>query len=560
MDKDILRYALENAVKFDGKANPKNIIGKIFQKNKNVKIKDILPEVEKVVKEVNSMSVEEQEVKLKELGKGSKKSKKKTTDSVLKPLRNVKGKVILRGIAPSPSGPLHIGHALGLSVGSEYCRMYNGKLIFRIEDTNPENVYPPAYKMIPDEAQWLTKNNVNKFVIQSDRMEVYYKYIEELIGQGNAYVCECDPDDYRKKILDMKECPCRSLPLDEQKKRWKKMFKGYKKGEAVVRVKTDIEHKNPAMRDFPIARINEKKHPRQGGKYRVWPLMNLSVFVDDVEFKMTHIIRGKDHADNAKRQEYLYKYFKKPVPETLFHGRIKFTDMVVSCSKIKNLIDEGEYNGWDDIRLPFLCSLRRRGYQPDSIIRWAVSLGVSLNDKKVSKEEFFKSINAFNKQILDPVSKRYFFIEKPKKIVIEGAPKRKLKLKLHPEKDFGFRNFDVGDNFYVNERDFKQFRNGKLYRLMDCLNFVKKGGRFVFDSLEYEKFKEKGESIIHWLPVSKDLVKTEVLMDDGRLLKGLGEKNLKGVRVGECVQFERFAFVRCDSKKKDKMVFWFCHG
>ena len=97
---------------------------------------------------------------------------------------------------------------------------------------------------------------------------------------------------------------------------------GYKQGEAVARVKTDITHKNPAMRDFPIARINESEHPRQGKKYRVWPLMNLSVFADDVESGMTHTLRGKDHADNAKRQEYMYNYLEKPIPFTLFQGRI----------------------------------------------------------------------------------------------------------------------------------------------------------------------------------------------------------------------------------------------
>jgi glutamyl-tRNA synthetase len=557
MKGELLRYVLENALKFGGKASSKAVIGKLFQKNKNLKIKSILPEVEKVVKEVNSMSLEEQKAKLKELGK-IKTKKKITKKEGLKPLKNVKGKVVMR-FAPSPSGPMHIGHAMILGVISEYCRMYNGKLIFRIEDTNPENIYPPAYKIMPKEAQWLTRNNVDEILIQSDRLNIYYKYVEKLIDKNAAYVCECDPDKYRKLIYDMKACPCRDLPKEEQKIRWKKMFNSYKQGEAVVRVKTDIKDKNPAMRDFPIARINKTKHPRQGKKYRVWPLMNLSVFVDDVEYGMTHIIRGKDHADNAKRQEFLYRHFNKPIPITLFQGRINFIDMQVSCSKTREAIEKRKYLGWDDIRLPFLAALKRRGYQPEAIVKWAVSIGVSLTDKKVSKEEFFKVINAFNKEIVDPVARRYFFVKKPMKIIVEGAPKRKLKLRLHPDKDFGFRNFEVSDKFYVEEEDFKKFKNGKLYRLMDCLNFIKKGKKFVFDSLEYDKFKEKGENIIHWLPVSKDLVNIEVLMDDGSLLRGLGEKGLRKVKVGEVIQFERFAFIRCDKKSKDKLVFWFGH-
>ncbi|UCC61377.1 MAG: glutamate--tRNA ligase, partial [Dehalococcoidia bacterium] len=129
-------------------------------------------------------------------------------------------------------------------------------------------------------------------------------------------------------------------------------------------MKTDINHPNPAMRDFPLMRINEHTHPRKGTEFRVWPLMNLAVFVDDVESGMTHIIRAKEHMSNAQRQEFLYRYFNKPIPETYFVGRINFTDLRISCSKTKVLIEEGKYSGWDDIRLPFLLALKRRGYQP----------------------------------------------------------------------------------------------------------------------------------------------------------------------------------------------------
>ena len=100
-----------------------------------------------------------------------------------------------------------------------------------------------------------------------------------------------------------KACNCRSLSVKENLERWKKMLdkKGYKTGEVVLRFKSSMQDSNPAMRDFPLARINETPHPLQKKKYRVWPLMNLAVTVDDIELKMTHVIRGKDHKDNAKR-------------------------------------------------------------------------------------------------------------------------------------------------------------------------------------------------------------------------------------------------------------------
>tara|TARA_Y100000310_G_C20236391_1_gene602597 strand:- start:350 stop:634 length:285 start_codon:yes stop_codon:yes gene_type:complete len=93
---------------------------------------------------------------------------------------------------------------------------------------------------------------------------------------------------------------------------------------------------------------------------------------------------------------------------------------------------------------------------------------------------------------------------------------------------------------------------------MDCLNFTKGGNKFIFHSSDYSKFKENGERIIHWLPKT-DLVKVEVLMPDNKLVKGLGEKGLKGVKVGTVIQFNRFGFCRLDNKKKDKITFWYAH-
>ncbi|MBW2977886.1 glutamate--tRNA ligase [Candidatus Woesearchaeota archaeon] len=561
MKKEIIRkYALQNAIKFNGKANPGAIIGKLISEDPKLKskLKEISKDIQAVVKEVNKISVEDQISELKKIAPELLEEKKKVKEKGLSELKNVKGKVIMR-LAPSPSGPMHLGHAYPLSLNSEYCRNYNGKLILRIEDTNPENIYEPAYALLPEDAKWVTKNNISEVIIQSDRMGSYYDYAEKLVDMGKAYVCECDSDKWRTLIFERKACSCRDLSAEKQHERYNKMFSSYKPGEAVLRLKTDIDHKNPAMRDFPLMRINEHVHPRKGTEFRVWPLMNFAVFVDDVESGMTHIIRAKDHADNAKRQEYLYKYFKKPVPETMFVGKINFEDLRLSASETKKLIEEGKYTGWDDIRLPFLLALKRRGYQPDAFIKYALDVGVSQADKTVSKEEFFKSLNHFNKEVLDPISDRYFFVDNPKEITVEGAPSQEVSLDLHPDHPKkGKRKFKTGEKFYISAEDLKGFKAGELIRLMDCLNFVKKGNKFVFDSAEYAKFKENGSKIIHWLPVS-DLIKVDLLMPDKSLRKGLAEKDISKLKEGDICQFEREGFVRLDKKLKNKLVFWYGH-
>ena len=506
MEKEEIRnIVLQNAVKFDGRANQGTVIGHIISHNPEAKkdIKEIAQLVGETIKEVSKLSVEEQKAELEKNAPDLLKERKHEKKEGLKDLPNAtKGKVVMR-FAPSPSGPMHIGHAYGISLSSEYCRKYDGKLIFRIEDTNPDNIYPPAYDLLADDAQWITKDNVTEILIQSERMELYYKYAEKLFEKNALYVCTCDSE--RAKILrdDKKACPCRDLAKEEQLVRWKKMFDEYKSGDAVVRVKTEIDHKNPAMRDFPIFRINESEHPRQGKKFKVWPLMNIAVSVDDIESGMTHIIRAKEHADNAKRQKYIYDYLEKPFPETLFVGRINFEGMPVSCSKTKVAIEEGKYSDWDDIRLPFLLALRRRGFQPEAFIKYAVEVGVSLTDKTVSKEDFFKSINAFNREVIDKVANRYFFIENPKKMKMEDVPfdAKHVEIELHPDKkELGNRKLIAGDEFYIQD----ELVDGKRYRLMHLFNF--ENSRFISEKID-ESIKAQ---MIHWLPVCSDLVDVEV--------------------------------------------------
>ena len=152
-------------------------------------------------------------------------------------------------------------------------------------------------------------------------------------------------------------------------------------------------------RDFPLASINLHKHPLQKNKYRVWPLMNLSVTADDIEMKISHIIRGKDHADNAKRQEMIYKVLglEKKFPWTFFMGKIKFTDIALSKRKLNLAIKEGKYSGAEDVRLPTISSLKKRGYKPEAFEKFAEQRGLTDVDKLISQKDFFKIIDTFNK-------------------------------------------------------------------------------------------------------------------------------------------------------------------
>ena len=562
MNELIYKHVLHNAIRYEGKANPGAIIGKILGENPNLKsdMKNLSKEIQEIVKKVNSMKLEKQIEELKRIAPELLEEKKQEETKDLKELPNVSKKGVIMRFAPSPSGPMHIGHAATGGLSSLYIKKYGGKFYLRIEDTNPENIYPPAYEMIPEEANWLF-GNVAEVIIQSDRMKEYYKYIETFIKKEKAYICICESEVFKELIESKKACPCRSLSVKEQLERWNKMLTSYKDGDAVVRFKSSVDDPNPAMRDFPLARINTEEHPRQGKKYRVWPLMNLAVTVDDIEYEMTHIIRAKDHIDNAKRQKMMFDVVNKKFPETFFLGRYNFEDLEISCSKTRAKIEQGIFKSWDDIRLPFIAALKRRGYQPQAFLEFAKNVGLSQLDKTISAEEYFKLLNSLNKQILDPISNRYFLVEDPVEIEIKNAPEINVELNLHPDDEKrGKRKLKTSSKFYISKKDYDNLSENKLNRLMDCLNFVKKKNKFEFVSKSHDEYKEAKTKglIIHYLP-KNNLIKFELLMPDDIIKKGYAEETIKKLKVNDIIQAERIGFMRLDKIEKDIYKFWFTH-
>ncbi len=394
-------YALKNAIAYEGKAQTGSVISALFNEGlKPEDVKKYSKEINEIVFEVNGLSPEEQNEEFKKLEKET--HHREGREGLPELPGAKKGKVIMR-FAPSPSGPFHVGHALTGSISYLFVKKYGGIFYVRIEDTNPENIYPKAYDMIKKESEWLFPGKFLKIIIQSDRMKIYYDLAEKLIKKNAAYVCTCSQEDFKKFVENKKDCPCRSLNVKDNLIRWKKMLdkRGFQEGEAVLRFKQKggMQDKNPAMRDFPLARINLEKHARQGNKYRVWPLMNLAVTADDIDLRMTHIIRAKDHRDNAERQKRIYTAMglKKQVPWTGFLGRIKFTDMELSATKMRKAIDAGEYTGWDDQELPTIASIIKKGYRPSAFWKFAERIGLSENDKIMDKHEFFRLLDDFNR-------------------------------------------------------------------------------------------------------------------------------------------------------------------
>jgi len=555
--KDKIRFfALENAIKFKGKANTGAVIGKILSIKPEAKkdMKTLSKTINKIVSEVNSMSLEEQKKAFKNVDK-IKKPKKKIVEGLPPLPKAVKGKVITR-IPPEPSKYSHLGHALSFLINYTYAKMYDGKCIVMFEDTNPEKSTQEFADAILEDLEYLKiKPDAVRFA--SDNMEYMYEMAEKLIKKKKAYVCICDRDmmkDLRDKALCC-ECSNRNN-VEVNLAEWKKMLKGeYDEGQAILRLRGNMESKNHVMRDPVIFRINKKPHFKQKNKYCVWPLYDFENSVSDSLNKITHILRSSEFGKmRIELQNYIKDClgFRKQV--VIQYGRFNFSGATTKGREIRELISSGKVTGWDDPSLVTIRALKRRGILPETFKELMMQMKLSRN---TSKKVDWSMISSINKHILDPKVNRYFFIENPKEIKIKKAPKQEIKINLHPDHPKkGSRTFKTHNEFYVCKQDFMNFKKGKLVRLKDCLNF-EAGKEHVFHSLDHEEYKSKGNMIIQWLPKSKNLVKVEIRMPDNNIKKGLGEAALKTLKSGDIIQFTRFGFCKLEEIKNNTYKFIF---
>ena len=541
LNTDIEKNVLKNAIEHDGRAELKSVVNKLLGSYPELRssIKDLMADINLSISKINSMSIEEQISLANEKYSDILIVEKKNEEHHLPDLKNVKGKVVMR-MAPSPSGPLHIGHSRMLILNDEYVKRYGGELILRIEDTNPNNIYPQAYDMIQEDTRWLDVN-FTQFVIQSERMELYYKRARELILMGKAYICKCRVEDFKRDLMESKACPHRNLPPEMMVEQFDQIITGHDKDlKPVLVIKTDLNHPNPAVRDWIAFRVIETPHPHTGKKYRFYPLMNFSVAVDDHELELTHVIRGMDHLNNTERQKYIFNYFKWDIPEYFHYGLINIQDAILSTTSMRKGIEAGEYRGWDDVRLATLLALRRRGYQKETFRKYWIDSG--LND--VNSDFSWEIFNSMNRQFIDHSANRYFFVSDPVKVKINGSPETESMIPLYPkESERGFRKYSLGKDqtLYLQKSDINDAKENDTVRLKDLYNIIYKDGAWHYLDSE-NKTKRK---IIHW--VKDDSPEFEVYKPDGTTDRGFIESD--AVKANGIVQFERYAFVNKTSER-----------
>ena len=549
-------YALLNAVRYGGRAAVGSVMSMLLADHPELKprAREVVALVREAVEWVNRLDPGEQRRLLEEeypdllasleAQQGRARGEEK---GGLPPLPNAREGAVVTRFAPNPDFVIHIGNARPAILSHEYARMYRGRMILRFEDTDPRTKTPlrEAYDLIKEDLRWLGVSWDEEY-IQSLRMEVFYEHARGMLERGCAYVDVCG-EESRELLRQGRACWSRDREPEWQLEQWEKMLAGeYGEGEAVVRVKTDLSHPNPSVRDWVALRIIDTErypHPLVGSRYRVWPTYNFAVSVDDHLMGVTHVLRGKEHQVNTEKQLYVYKCFGWEPPVFIHFGRLKLEGFIMSKSQIRRLLEEnpGKFLGYDDPRFGTIAGLRRRGILAEAIRRVILDVGVKPGDATLS----WANLAAVNRKILDERADRVMYVDRPVALEVEAPHCLEAVIPFHPNRPRETRSIRVcpGDRVYLDEADAR----GEV-RLMGLGNFRVDDGRLAFTGDDLSYARSRGLPIIQWVP-AEGAVPVRVLEPRGLDLiehRGLAEPAMRRYKVDDRLQFMRFGFVRVD--------------
>ena len=571
------RQALLNAVQHGGRTMPKVVLAKLLGSRADLRPRaaelasSVVPPI---VDEVNAMDPEGQRAALEEAWPGALAAAEAPAqaDKAPDPSRGTalpeldgaeRGRVVTR-FPPEPNGYPHIGHAKAAIINEEYARMYGGRMLLRMDDTNPESERLEYYAAIKVGLEWLGVE-YDSIKNTSDDIEMIAAKGQELVDAGDAYVCTCKRDRVARNRRDMSECKCR--PKGGQAELWEKMFTKFKPGEAAVRLRGDMSSANTVMRDPVLFRVIEARHPLVGTKYRVWPSYDMAVAVEDSADGVTHAFRTKEYELRNELYADILGRLGMRTPRMIEFSRLELRGMPVSKRIIRPLIEGGKVSWYDDPRLPTLEALKRRGISPDAVRRFVLSLGLTKADTTAP----FEALEAFNRRAVDGSSVRLFMVSRPAELDVSGwTGGPAVPVRNHPsDGSMGTRDVPTGGgSVYVQEADVDRIRQGGVIRLMGLGN-VRVGSpaadgaatapAALSGSYDGDDMRD-GVPRVQWVArdsahelriiVPHEMFPDGERFDEGSLeeVRALAEPHYADVEDGSLVQFVRFGYCRKESR------------
>ncbi len=521
------------------------------------------------------------------------------------------GQVVTR-FPPEPNGYLHIGHAKAICLNFGIAESYQGACNLRFDDTNPEKEEDEYIQSIKRDVEWLGFEWAGEIRFASSYFDQLYELAVELVQKGLAYVDLSTPEQIREMRGWAQQAGTPSEYRDQSPEEALAQFEkmrdgGFPDGGAVLRAKIDLASPNMNLRDPVLYRVRRATHHQTGDKWVIYPMYDFTHPLSDAIEGITHSLCTLEFEDHRPFYDWVVENTSvAATPRQYEFARLNLNYTVTSKRKLKQLVDEGHVDGWDDPRMPTISGLRRRGYTPASIRHFCESVGVSRADSVVDMAMLEASI----RDDLNQHAPRAMCVMNPLKLVIENweeGQEESLTAPVHPQNEsMGTRQVPMTREVYIDREDFREEANKKFKRLVlgdrvrlrygyvvRATDVVKDDSgeiveiRCTYDANTLGKNPENDEGqgklrgVIHWVSASKGLpcevrlydrlftVANPDKVEEGQtfldninpeslqVLDGcLVEPGLRGVLAETRYQFEREGYFCVDQdSSEDKLVF-----
>ncbi len=386
-------------------------------------------------------------------------------------LRTGKVKEIHTRFPPEPNGYLHIGHTKAMCIDFGIALNYGGKCNLRFDDTNPTKEDVEYVDAIIEDIKWMGFDFEDRLYYGSDYSDRIYEYAVDLIKRGLAYVDDLNVDqirEYRGTLTEPgKDSPWRNRSIEETLDLFERMKNGeFESGEKVLRAKIDMASPNINMRDPVIYRIKKEHHHRTGDKWCIYPMYDFAHPLQDSIEGISHSLCSIEYADHRPLYDWVLEKLEiKNPPHQYEFSRLNINYTVMSKRKLRELVEKGYVEGWDDPRMPTLCGLRRRGFTPESIRNFIDLVGVSRTNSVAD----WGLLEHCVREDLNKNADRVMGVLNPLKVIIENYPEdetEEFDVENNPEiPERGTRKVPFSREIYIEQDDFMINPPSKYFRL-----------------------------------------------------------------------------------------------
>ena len=515
-------------------------------------------------------------------------------------------KNIITRFPPEPNGYLHIGHAKSICLNFGLAESYKGKCNLRFDDTNPEKEETEYVDSIKADIKWLGFDWEDREFYASDYFDTLYGYAVKLIKKGAAYVCELKQEEFNAikgtPTEPGRESPYRNRSSEESLVRFEEMKSGkHQDGTMVLRAKVDMGSPNMHMRDPILYRIKHMPHHRTGDTWCIYPTYDFAHGQSDSIEEVTHSLCTLEFEVHRPLYEWLIKELEiYPSKQTEF-ARLNLSYTIVSKRSLRELVELGHVAGWDDPRMPTISGIRRRGFTPASIRKFAETIGVARRNGITDVALLEHAV----REDLNKKATRVFGILDPVKLIItnweEGRTEWVDAVNNPEDQTAGVRKMPFTKELYIDRADFKEdppsprkwYRLGperevrlKFGYIIQCTGFKKNNaGEIEEIYAEYDPETKSGQDTsgkkvkgtLGWVSAEDNLRDVEIRMYD-RLFKtenlneidddfkkhlnkesltvnslAVLETSLNNCEIGDIYQFERIGYFRVDEDSSDEL-------